>query len=97
MQVGEVWRTRIDQRFTFSLVHAEAIPNRTFPRSPLEFPKVGVTRYGCKAGRSGGIFPSRRGLRVARFVSALRARNPEASPERRDRAIEVLWGWFHVS
>ena len=45
----------------------------TFPRYPLKFRKAGVTRYGFKAGRSDGTFPSTRGLRLVRFVSALRA------------------------
>ncbi len=63
----------------------------TIPRSPLKFRKAGFTRYGFKAGRSGGTFPATRGLRVVRFVSALRAlRFPAPSPRSESRGA-VRW------
>ena len=63
----------------------------TFPRSPLKFRKAGFTRYGFKAGRSGGTFPSTRGLRIVQFVSALRAlRFPAPSPRSESRGA-VRW------
>ena len=63
----------------------------TFPRSPLKFRKAGFTRYGFKAGRLDGTFPSTQGLRVVRFVAALRAlRFPAPSPRSEPRGA-VRW------
>jgi hypothetical protein len=64
----------------------------TFPRSPLKFRKAGFPRYGFKAGRSGGTFPATRGLRVARFASALRARRfPAPCPRSESRGAVRLY------
>ena len=82
-EVGSVMRRR-RRVVKARAVSADGLPGRneartglrmmpTFPRSPLKFRKAGFTRYGFKAGKSGGTFPATRGLRVARLASALRA------------------------